>query len=603
MKQPVKPGGVCGIVWIQKNYCSRGHVGNMNDIRKTDQFPLKPEDNPPTSDRGKKTQGSGGSTNLPEKKFYPLFESVSDAIFLLDGNKIVDCNNKTLEMFAGGGEQVINEPLTKYLPPRQRGGADSPEKIRQIMDAVLQGSAQFVEWKFIRTDKTIFDAEVSFNRLDLEGKKLIHCIARDITERKREEKLSRTLAVSSLIGIYVLHDGTFRFVNPKFQEYVGYSAEELIGRSSLEIVHPEDRDSVRENAVKMLKKRQSRPYEFRTVTKNGQVKWTMETVTSVYFDGKKSVLGNYVDINDRKRSEEILKASEERYRTILENIEDGYYEVDLKGVLTFFNESLCKISGFPGKELMGTKISQYVDKNDLKKIFRITQEIYQTGQPKKHLDFQIICQDGFKRHIEISSSLIRDLSGNPIGFRGIARDIDERKKAEATIFHMAYHDTLTGLPNRMLFNDRLNMAISTARRNDKKFAVMMLDLDGFKLVNDLLGHDIGDLLLQNVGYRLRSHLRRSDTVARMGGDEFMLLLPEINRKEDAEAIAKKIINSFHQGFILKNQKLRITASIGIAIYPDSGTDFDMLKKNADIAMYKVKEKGRDNFQCYESVGI
>ncbi|MEQ8181040.1 MAG: GGDEF domain-containing protein, partial [Smithellaceae bacterium] len=97
--------------------------------------------------------------------------------------------------------------------------------------------------------------------------------------------------------------------------------------------------------------------------------------------------------------------------------------------------------------------------------------------------------------------------------------------------------------------------------------------------------------------------RRSDTVARMGGDEFMLLLPEINRKEDAEAIAKKIINSFHQGFILKNQKLRITASIGIAIYPDSGTDFDMLKKNADIAMYKVKEKGRDNFQCYESVGI
>ncbi|MEQ8161365.1 MAG: PAS domain S-box protein, partial [Smithellaceae bacterium] len=283
MKQPVKPGGVCGIVWIQKNYCSRGHVGNMNDSRKTDQFPLKPEDNPPTSDRGKKTQGSGGSTNLPEKKFYPLFESVSDAIFLLDGNKIVDCNNKALEMFAGGGEQVINEPLTKYLPPRQRGGADSPEKIRQIMDAVLQGSAQFVEWKFIRADKTIFDAEVSFNRLDLEGKKLIHCIARDITERKREEKLSRTLAVSSLIGIYVLHDGTFRFVNPKFQEYVGYSAEELIGRSSLEIVHPEDRDSVRENAVKMLKKRQSRPYEFRTVTKNGQVKWTMETVTSVYF--------------------------------------------------------------------------------------------------------------------------------------------------------------------------------------------------------------------------------------------------------------------------------------------------------------------------------
>ncbi|MEN6330432.1 MAG: PAS domain S-box protein [Smithella sp.] len=575
----------------------------MSISRKTHQPPLKAGDNPPASSRLRNTQGSIGISEFSKKNIYPLFDSISDAIFILDGTKIVDCNNKTLEMFACIDEQIINKPLAKYLPSKQPGGADSREKMKQIIDTVLQGNAQFSDWKFIRSDKIVFDAEVSFNCLELEGKKLIHCIARDITKRKGEEKLSRTLAVSSLIGIYVLHDGRFRFVNPKFQEYVGYSANELIGMDSLEIVHPEDRASVRENAVRMLKQHQNQPYEFRTVTKSGQVKWTMETVTSVYFDGKKGVLGNYVDINDRKKSEEILKASEERYRTILENIEDGYYEVDLKGILTFFNESLCKISGFSREELMGTKTSQYVDKNDFKKMFRFTKEIYQTGRPKKHLDFQIICKDGFKRHIEISSSLMRDLSGNPIGFRGIARDIDERKQAEATIFHMAYHDTLTGLPNRMLFNDRLNMAISTARRNDKKFAVMMLDLDGFKLVNDLLGHDIGDLLLQNVSYRLRGHLRRSDTVARMGGDEFMLLLPEINRKEDAEAIARKIINSFHHGFILKDQKLRITASIGIAIYPDSGTDFDMLKKNADIAMYKVKEKGRDNFQCYESIVI
>ena len=572
----------------------------MSVSRKTDQPPLQSEDNPPDSSRLNKTPESIGIREYSGKKCYPLFESISDAVFILDGDQIVDCNNKTLEMFGCIDEQIINQPLDKYLPPKQQGGADSCENIMQIIDAVLQGNAQFVEWKFIRLDKIIFDAEVSFNCLELEGKKLIHCIARDITKRKREEKLSRTLAVSSLIGIYVLHDGKFRFVNPKFQEYVGYSADELIGMDSLKIVHPEDRASVRDNAVKMLKNRQDQPYEFRTVTKNGQVKWTIETVTSVYFDGKISVLGNYVDINDRKKSEEILKASEERYRTILENIEDGYYEVDLKGTLTFFNESLCKLSGFSRQELMGSKTSQYVDKNDFKKIFRFTKEIYQTGRPKKHLDFQIICKDGFKRHIEISSSLIRDLAGNQMGFRGIARDVDERKKAEATIFHMAYHDTLTGLPNRMLFNDRLNMAISTAQRNDKKFAVMMLDLDGFKLVNDLLGHDIGDLLLQNVSYRLRSHLRRSDTVARMGGDEFMLLLPEINRKEDAEAIARKIIDSFHQSFILKDQKLRISVSIGIAIYPDNGTDFDMLKKNADIAMYKVKEKGRDNFQCYES---
>ena len=544
---------------------------------------------------------SAGINGYSKTNCTHLVESISDAIFLMDGDKIVDCNNKTLEIFACDRGRIMNSSLTEYLPPRQPDGTDSQGKIKHVINTVFQGEAHFSEWKFIRADKIMFDAEVSFNCLELQDKKLIHCIARDVTERKHEKKLSRTLAVSSLIGIYVLHDGKFRFVNPKFQEYVGYSARELIGMNSLEIVHPEDRASVKENAVKMLKMQQNQPYEFRTITKSGQVKWTMETVTSVYFDGKKGVLGNYVDIDDRKKSEEILKASEERYRTILENIEDGYYEVDLKGELKFFNESLCKISGFSREVLMGTKIRQYVDEDTFKKISGIAKEIYQTGEPKKHSDFQIVCKGGFKKHIEISSSLIRAFSGKPIGFRGIARDIDERKRAESTIFHMAYHDTLTGLPNRMLFNDRLNMAISAAQRHNKKFAVMMLDLDGFKLVNDLLGHDIGDLLLQNAGYRLRSHLRKSDTVARMGGDEFMLLLPEINQKEDAEAIARKIVNSFHHGFALQDHKLRITASIGIAIYPDSGTDFDTLKKNADIAMYKVKEKGRDNFQCYESI--
>ncbi|MEN6621153.1 MAG: PAS domain S-box protein [Smithella sp.] len=525
---------------------------------------------------------------------------MSDAIFVLNGDKIIDYNSRALEMFACSNRQISNQDLADYFPPQQPDGIDSRQKLKQIIDSVLLGEARFLEWKFVRSDNIAFYAEVSFNPLELHGNKLIYCIARDITERKREKELSRTLAVSSLIGIYVLHKGRFRFVNPKFQEYIGYSAAELIGMKSLDIVHPEDRASVRENAVKMLKMQRIKPYEFRTITKSGQVKWTMEMVSSVFFDGQKSILGHYIDINDRKKSEEILKASEERYRTILENIEDGYYEVDLKGVLKFFNESLCKISGYPREDLIGTRTSRYLDKNALNKLSNISKKICETGQPRKHADFQIICKDGFKKHIEISSSLIKDLSGNPTGFRGIARDIDERKKAESTIFHMAYHDTLTGLPNRMLFNDRLNMAISMARRNNKKFAVMMLDLDGFKQVNDLLGHDIGDLLLQNAGYRLRSHLRRSDTVARMGGDEFMLLLPEINKKEDAEAIAKKIINSFHYGFCLESHELNITASIGIAIYPDSGTDFDMLKKNADIAMYKVKERGRDNFQCYES---
>jgi diguanylate cyclase (GGDEF)-like protein/PAS domain S-box-containing protein len=470
--------------------------------------------------------------------------------------------------------------------------------LEQKINNALKGEPQFFEFRLVQSNNNLFDAEINFNCVELKGKRLLHCTVRDITERKREEELYKTLTTSSPVGIYIIRDGKFRFVNPKFQEFVGYSFQELIGMESISLIYPDDREAARENAIKMLKMQRTTPYEFRTVTKSGQIKWTMETVIPIYYDGKREALGNYMDIDDRKKAEQALKASEERYRTILENIEDGYYELDLNGNFTFFNESCRKIFGYSREEMMGLSEA---DKDTKEKLFGIALNVYKSGQPEKGLDLEIIRKDGFKRHIEISVSLIKDANGKYIGYRGIVRDIDDRKKAEATILHMAYHDALTGLPNRVLFNDRLNVAMSAAKRNNKKFAVMILDLDKFKSVNDSLGHDVGDQLLQSVGNRLRARLRKSDTVARLGGDEFILLLPEIDQDEYAEVIAKKIISSFQRPFMLGKHDLNITTSIGIAVYPDDGLDFDNLKKNADIAMYKAKESGRNNFQSYENL--
>ncbi len=574
----------------------------MSNSATADQLHLRPGDKTLSTSTLDNTNSSTSITEFSGTNFCALFESASDAIFLLDKDRIVDCNNKTLEMFVCPREQIINQPLEKYLPPRQPDGTDSREKIKKIIDIALLGESQFFEGKLAPAENIAFDVELSFNCLELKGKRLLQCIVRDVTERRREKEFYKSLTISSLVGIYILRDGKFRFVNPKFQEYVGYSENELIGMNSIDIVHPEDRAAVRENAAKMLKLQRPVPYEFRTITKSGQIKWTMEIVIPIFLDGEREILGNYVDIDDRKKTEESLRASEERYRTILENIEDGYYEVDIKGRFTFFNEPCRKIFGYTREELTGMSYRQFMDTSNSAKLIKLGGIVYRTGKPDRSSDFEIIGKEGFKRHIEMSLSLMLDVSGKPIGFRGIVRDIDERKKAETTILHMAYHDALTGLPNRLLFNDRLNVAMSVAERKKKKFAVMMLDLDGFKLINDSLGHDIGDLLLQNVGNRLRGHLRRSDTVARMGGDEFMLLLPEITERKDAELIARKIVDSFQRGFILNNQELKVTASIGIAIYPDGGVDFDTLKKNADIAMYEVKEKGRNNFKSYDSSG-
>jgi diguanylate cyclase (GGDEF)-like protein/PAS domain S-box-containing protein len=577
---------------------SKGIAANMKNSTITDRpFHQSDSTTKPHSNR-KEPSGSILISEQCETNFYALFESINDATFLLEGDNVIDCNNRTLELFVCSRQQIVNQPLLKFSPLKQPDSSDSREGLKQKINLALKGESQFFEWKLARSNSNLFDAEVSFNCVELKGKRLLHCIVRDVTERKREEELYKTLATSSPVGIYIIRDGKFRFVNPKFQEFVGYSAQELMSITSTSLIHPDDRETARANAIKMLKMQRTTPYEFRIVTKTGQIKWTMETVIPIFYDGKREILGNYMDIDDRKKAEEALKASEERYRTILENIEDGYYELDLKGNFTFFNESCRKIIGYSRNELMGMNHRQYVDKETTEKLFKLAAKVHQTGLPKKSSDLEIIRKDGFKRHIEISISLMKDISGNPIGFRGIVRDIDDRKKAEATILHMAHHDALTGLPNRLLFNDRLKVAIFSAQRNNKKFAVMMLDLDKFKDVNDSYGHDIGDQLLQSIGNRLRGHLRKSDTVARMGGDEFMLLLPEIDQVEYSKIIAKKIIDSFQRPFSLGKHDLKITTSIGIAVYPDSGSDFDTLKKNADIAMYKAKESGRNNFQSY-----
>jgi diguanylate cyclase (GGDEF)-like protein/PAS domain S-box-containing protein len=180
-------------------------------------------------------------------------------------------------------------------------------------------------------------------------------------------------------------------------------------------------------------------------------------------------------------------------------------------------------------------------------------------------------------------------------------DITERKKHEEKIQQMAFHDSLTGLPNRKLFSDRLGIVLAQAKRNKKKVGIVMLDLDNFKDVNDTLGHTVGDILLKAVAERLSGTLRKSDTVARFGGDEFVLIFPDMEVIEEAIQVAQKIIDRFHKPFLIDTHQLVVTTSIGIAVYPNDGMDEKILMKNADIAMYQAKQAGRARYQLYKEV--
>lgn len=304
------------------------------------------------------------------------------------------------------------------------------------------------------------------------------------------------------------------------------------------------------------------------------------------------------DITERKRLEESLRRSEEKYRSILENIQEGYFEVDLAGNFTFVNDSMSRITGCPKEELAGANYRQFSDEENSKTVFQAFNRVFKTGEPTGGFDWLIIRKDGSKRYIEASASLQKDSSDKPIGFKGVIRDITERKRMEQELSHMATHDALTGLPNRLMFGQLLGHAILSAKRNHTQVAIFFIDLDRFKIVNDSLGHEAGDQLLQEIARRFKQSLRAVDVVARLGGDEFVIYIESFNELNQVTNVAHNILSAAIKPMVLMGEECRVTASIGISLYPTDGQDEQSLMKNADIAMYFAKEEGKNNFQFY-----
>ena len=241
---------------------------------------------------------------------------------------------------------------------------------------------------------------------------------------------------------------------------------------------------------------------------------------------------------------------------------------------------------------------QFTNEETTKEVFQAFNKVYNTGEPTKGFDWQIIRKDGTERYIEASVSLKKDSSGKPIGFKGIIRDITERKRIEQQINYMATHDALTGLPNRLMFSQLLNHAIRSAQRHKRQLAVLFIDLDRFKTINDSLGHEAGDRLLKEMARRFKKSLRAVDIVGRLGGDEFIILTEEVDELSQVANVAHKILTTVIKPMVLLGEECRITASIGISIYPKDGEDEQSLMKNADMAMYFAKEEGKNNYQFY-----
>ncbi len=365
--------------------------------------------------------------DLQRAYFQQLFDNSPDAIALAgEGGKVIQVNKGFETLFGYQAEEVEGKTIFEVLIPE-----DHTEEVAAMTQVTHSGKAVRKETVRRRKDGSL--VVVSLLRYPIRfGSEIIgtYCIYTDITERMQAEELYQTLANSSPVGVYIVQDGKFQFVNPQFQKYTGFSEDELMGIESLKLVHAEDREQVRESAVAMLKGNRPSPYELRYIVKNGETLWATETVTSIHYKGKRAVLGNFMDITERKHAEEALRQSKEQLRKMFESVTDGILVIDLNGVITEVNQRTVEMHGYKSKgELFGKSALKLVAPRDYERIATNMRQAIKEGT-MRGAEYTLLKANGTEFPGELSTSALRDALGNPVGHITIVRDITERKRME-----------------------------------------------------------------------------------------------------------------------------------------------------------------------------
>jgi len=322
---------------------------------------------------------------------------------------------------------------------------------------------------------------------------------------------------------------------------------------------------------------------------------------------------SYLQEKEQLRLEKVMFESEELHRYIVNNSPDFVYVLNQDGHFTFVNDTAEELLGYKRDQLIGRHYSELICDEDLPLARYVFNERRTGPRSSRNVELRLKRNKDlfdprtFDTHllpIELSSVGMYNAGYTAdgakfIGTYGCARDMTERKRSEELIHFHAYHDQLTSLPNRTLFEDRLSLAIAHAKRNERMLAVIFLDLDRFKLINDTLGHSLGDQVLQNVAERIQGCLRAEDTLSRFGGDEFTVLLPQLDDERDATVVAKKILKRICDPYLINGHEMFLSASIGIALFPEAGDTLDTLLRAADVAMYHIKGDGKNGFAFFQ----
>jgi diguanylate cyclase (GGDEF)-like protein/PAS domain S-box-containing protein len=429
---------------------------------------------------------------------------------------------------------------------------------------------------------------------------------RDVTSRQRTEEALRESegryreVVENLNeGLLITDpDDAILFLNARMAEMAGQTVAEMTGRLAHEVLLPPDQwPSINLRNQRRLRGESVR-YEVEMIRKDGG-RFFAEVNGIPFRNVAGEIVGTLAaitDITERKQAEESLRRSVAEYRDLFEKANDAILILRPEDqIILEANRKACETYGLSHDEIVGMSLKRFT-----RDVYRGEEQIRRILREGSAENFETVhfSRDGTPVDLLVSSSLVDYRGGTAI--LSVCRDVTESKRAKLQIERLAYHDALTNLPNRIRFADRLELALSQARIEGHHLAILFLDLDRFKVVNDSLGHKVGDLLLQKAASRLSELIRGGDTLARLGGDEFIILLSRIESDDDASRVAQEILQLFKKPFVLGERELFVSASIGISLYPHHGEDRETLVKNADIAMYRAKQEGRDNFQVHTS---
>jgi diguanylate cyclase (GGDEF)-like protein/PAS domain S-box-containing protein len=530
-----------------------------------------------------------------ERRYRQMFENNRAVQILLDPETgcIVDANMAAADFYGWD----IDTLRSMYI--WQINTLDEKALRREMTNASQQQRSYFV-FQHRLANGDVRDVEVHSGPIIAGGKKLLYSIIHDITERKLAEEallLSeqkyRNIVDYASVGIYrSTPDGRMLMANPALARILGYdSIDELLSKNlATDIYVTEDE---RQNALaRFAANGFTIEQELLWRRKDGTPIWVQLNAHAIDLQKNAEVFEGFVfDVTERRVAEETLRQQSAAMTASM----DGIGILDGRLEFTYVNDALAKLFGYPDPQhLTGHSICDlYEPPEQVRIITNIVPLVQERGRWRGEASG--VRNDGSTFPLEISLTAI---DGG--GMVCVVRDITERTYAEEQIKHLAYHDALTTLPNRLLFKDRVTVSISHAQRHNTRVAVLFLDLDRFKVINDSLGHSIGDQLLQAVAARVQSCVRDSDTVARLGGDEFTLLLPDLAHAEDAAVVAQKILEAVRYPFHIEGREFYITTSIGISVFPEDGPDAETLIKSADTSMYQAKEQGRDNYQLFNA---